>query len=465
MKRLEDLLQSARQAGVAPSAVPTGVSSTDADAATLCPHCGGAGFLRRDVPLGHPDFGRAIPCSCVLEENAVERDQRLRRYSNIGALTRYTFENLSVRGPLGTAAQGNRYQTVVEAARRYAEDPRGWFVLLGASASGKTHLAAATANYVIASGRPVLFVVVPDLLDHLRTAFAPESDVSYDHLFDQVRNAALLVLDDLGAQSATAWADEKLYQIINHRFNLSLATIFTTSRPIEELEDRIRSRLVDSSLSQVHTLPLGVTASPDPDDPLALPLLREMTFATFKYQPTGPQLPDSAARKLQQAYTIARNFANRPEGWLVLAGETGSGKTHLAAAVAHQQRESGRPYTFLAVPDLLDRLRSAAQGSRGREGPDYIDRVRTAPFLVLDDLGVHSDTAWAQEKLFQILNYRYNAKLPTVLTVRPSDELPAALRSRLYDDKVSLFHEIDAPDYRNPERPRNAPPRRGRQQR
>ena len=309
----------------------------------------------------------------------------------------------------------------------------------------------------------MLFVVVPDLLDHLRTAFAPESDVSYDHLFDQVRNAALLVLDDLGAQSATAWADEKLYQIINHRFNLSLATIFTTSRPIEELEDRIRSRLVDSSLSQVHTLPLGVTATPDPDDPLALPLLREMTFATFKYQPTGPQLPDSAARKLQQAYTIARNFANRPEGWLVLAGETGSGKTHLAAAVAHQQRESGRPYTFLAVPDLLDRLRTAA-GARATAGTT-LDRVRTAAFIVLDDLGVHSDTAGLRRSFISNSQppLQRQARRPSLRFV-PATEcpLPCALASTTTKSVSSTRSTRPISQSR---RPRSAPPRRGRQQR
>jgi DNA replication protein DnaC len=190
-----------------------------------------------------------------------------------------------------------------------------------------------------------------------------------------------------------------------------------------------------------------------------------MTFATFNYRPTGPDMPDAVARKLQQAYTIARNFAEQPDGWLVLAGETGTGKTHLAAAVAHQQREAGRPHMFVEVPDLLDRLRDEARGGRQRAASEYVERLRSARFLVLDDLGLLSDTPWAEEKVFQILNHRYNAKLPTVITVHPSDELPAALRSRLYDDKVSLFVEIDAPDYRNPDRPRGLPARRRRGQR
>ena len=42
--------------------------------------------------------------------------------------------------------------------------------------------------------------------------------------------------------------------------------------------------------------------------------------------------------------------------------------------------------------------------------------IRTASLLILDDLGAHSSTPWAQEKLFQIFNHRYNARLPTVIT-------------------------------------------------
>ena len=74
----------------------------------------------------------------------------------------------------------------------------------------------------------------------------------------------------------------------------------------------------------------------------------------------------------------------------------------------------------------------------------------------------HSATRWSQEKLFQILNYRYNAKLSTVITVgRPLEELPEAWVSRMYDDKVSLIFQIETPDYRGLRRPE--PQRRRRQ--
>ena len=71
----------------------------------------------------------------------------------------------------------------------------------------------------ISKRHPALFVTVPDLLDHLRSTFSPQSTISYDKLFEQVRKTPLLILDDLGTESATAWAKEKLYQLFNHRYN------------------------------------------------------------------------------------------------------------------------------------------------------------------------------------------------------------------------------------------------------
>src|SRR5207249_4926165 len=140
------------------------------------------------------------------------------------------------------------------------------------------------------------------------------------------------------------------------------------------------------------------------------------------------------------------------------------GKTHLAAAIGNQLTSQGMLVRFVVVPDLLDQLRAAIYGD-DRDRRDVIEAVRTAPLLVLDDLGVHSATPWAQEKLFQILNYRYNARLATVITVsRSLEDLPQAWVSRMYDPKVSLICELNAPDYRGlqPRARRAEPPRKGR---
>ena len=93
--------------------------------------------------------------------------------------------------------------------------------------------------------------MVPDLLDHLRATFSPTSSASYDSVFAQVRTARLLVLDDLGTQSATPWAREKLYQVLNYRYETRLPTVITTSSTLDEIDPRIRSRMLDERVCHV----------------------------------------------------------------------------------------------------------------------------------------------------------------------------------------------------------------------
>ncbi|CAA9561457.1 MAG: Helicase loader DnaI [uncultured Thermomicrobiales bacterium] len=96
----------------------------------------------------------------------------------------------------------------------------------------------------------VLFAVVPDLLDHLRATFDPGNAVAYDDRFEQIRNANLLVLDDLGTENTTPWAREKLYQIFNHRYNQRLPTVVTSNQDFKRIEDRVLSRILDTRLTR-----------------------------------------------------------------------------------------------------------------------------------------------------------------------------------------------------------------------
>jgi DNA replication protein DnaC len=99
--------------------------------------------------------------------------------------------------------------------------------------------------------------VVPDFLDHLRSTFSPDSKISYDRYFEGVKNAPLLVLDDLGKQSTSSWANEKLYQIINHRYNAKLPTVITTNCSTDELGEAIAARLADTKIGTFHRITAG----------------------------------------------------------------------------------------------------------------------------------------------------------------------------------------------------------------
>jgi len=212
--------------------------------ADVCPICRGVGYVRADAPVGDPAFGQALPCVCKERQLEERRRSDLWRISSLAPFEKKTFETFE-----GAVTPGVR--EAYEAARRYADDPQGWLILSGGYGVGKTHLAAAIANEQLSRGAHVFFSIVPDLLDHLRAAFAPSSESPFDEMFDRVREAGLLVLDDLGAENGTAWATEKLFQLINYRYNFRMPTVITTNhRLLSHMDERIRSRLSDLSLAR-----------------------------------------------------------------------------------------------------------------------------------------------------------------------------------------------------------------------
>ena len=195
-----------------------------------------------------------MTCDCQQDTFELEKSDRLLRYSNLGHLTRFTFDNLDTTGRSEDLENQRLFAKAFQASIDYAADPRGWFILTGDNGSGKTHLAAAIAHRRIQQGHVVLFVHVPDLLDHLRATYNPSSEDSYSDLFDQVRSTPLLVLDGLTEHRTNSWALEKLLQLLNHRYNAELPTIITTTCEIDELDPYIRSRVLAHSLNQVYEL-------------------------------------------------------------------------------------------------------------------------------------------------------------------------------------------------------------------
>jgi DNA replication protein DnaC len=379
--------------------------------------------------------------------------------SSLGLLSRMTFENFSLNG-----FRPHEEQTLRQAfrrAREFAEHPRGWLILLGAYGSGKTHLAAAIANYCLERGHPSLFVVVPDLLDHLRSTYSPASTVSYDERFESILEAPLLILDDLGTQQATPWAQEKLYQLFNHRYNARLPTVITSNRMLEEIDPRLRSRMADPELCQVYRiLTRDFRGSGHGDQLTSLHLYHDKTFESFEQR---EELPREEQQNLKDVLADAEEFANDPQKWLVLMGEHGSGKTHLAAAIANKCVDDGRPVVFKEVPELLDHLRATYRPDSPVTYDQLFEAVRGAPLLILDDLGTESASPWAQEKLHQIFNYRYAARLPTVITMSKTiEETDPHLASRMLDVSVCTVCAILAPGYHNVQLAQNRPKKRRR---
>ena len=179
-------------------------------------------------------------------------------------------------------------------------------------------------------------------------------------------------------------------------------------------------------------------------DPAAtgLPVLtrESMRFHTWK---------DRGIPSLSQALYAARDMArgNLSRGnLLVLAGQTGVGKTHLALAIAWEWFDDGFDVLFTRVDDVLDWLR------RGYDDGTYHQRlelVHRKDLLVLDDLGAEHAKDWAGEKIDRIIDWRYVDRMPLVVTTNAkSEDLAQRVASRLADKSCSVVVPIDAEDYR-----------------
>lgn len=141
---------------------------------------------------------------------------------------------------------------------------------------------------------------------------------------------------------------------------------------------------------------------------------RNMTFKACQCSKSDPETRNAMLAALK---------ASEEQSCLILAGNPGTGKTHLAVAIAIRAMEQGRQALFRLVSAMLDEIQAAI-----RENGDYDGLMRsfkTVPCLVLDDLGHENMTAARASYLHQIIDYRYVKNLQTIVTTnaRTPDEL------------------------------------------
>ena len=224
---------------------------------------------------------------------------------------------------------------------------------------------------------------------------------------------------------------------------------------LDKLDDRLQARVSDPALSQVCVVEEGSSPVMEYFGSLGLELLSRMTFEDF--DPKRVNLHRDQQQNLAEAFRLAREFAESPEGWLVFQGTNGCGKTHLAAAIRNFRLQQGQPVFFVVVQDFLDHLRSSFSPDSEVHYDELFEKVKNAPLLILDDFGEQSSTPWAQAKLYQLINYRYVASLPTVVTSCLSlDEIETRISSRMADHRMNTVFNISAPDYRA-DRPADKP--------
>ncbi len=157
----------------------------------------------------------------------------------------------------------------------------------------------------------------------------------------------------------------------------------------------------------------------------------------------------------ETAYKVAVKYVKTFKEWngesLLLWGEPGNGKTHLAAAIVNELSKKGYIVVFQSVPELLQRIRSTFNSENKENETQIMRALLECDLLILDDIGAEKTTEWVEEKLFNIIDGRYRKELPTLYTsnLEPK-ELKNQVGKRSYDRMVetSLTVKNEAASYR-----------------
>lgn len=148
----------------------------------------------------------------------------------------------------------------------------------------------------------------------------------------------------------------------------------------------------------------------------------------------------------RQAYLAAKKYAEEftrdTSDGLIIAGPVGTGKTHLAIAILRTVLQKGIPGICVQVPELLYEIRQSF-GYENADKANLLNLVKTAEFLVLDDLGAEKATDWVRETIFVVIDARYRDLKPMVITTNCTlDELAERIGDRIASRIVEMCQGI-----------------------
>jgi DNA replication protein DnaC len=151
------------------------------------------------------------------------------------------------------------------------------------------------------------------------------------------------------------------------------------------------------------------------------PNYERATLDNFMLPQDNPIASSGLGMALRQAIGFAREFPFASPPGLLLIGEPGTGKTHLAVGVMKALLNKGHECVFFDYQNLLDRIRASYDATSGTTDREAYSTALEADVLMLDDLGAHRVTEWVEDIVTSIITYRCNHRKPLIATTNLPD--------------------------------------------